>query len=350
MTRITCRYLAQQLGVSVMTVSRALRDHPSLPLKTRERVQALATELGYRPDPALAALNAYRHSKHAAAYQATLAWVNTFPRREVFHQVGGFDQYVEGMRVRADELGFQLEEFWLPAVEDWKRLARTLRARRIEGIIVPPPPAHGVEGYRIFPWQDFFAIAVGTAFGLSLHLVENDQFQSAALAVKRLHALGYHRIGLEMTGIFAAHTDYHFLGGYHAECARLKIPSLVMLDESSSEDAYHKSTLAWMRRERLDAVVAAGPGDILPILERGRLKAPDDIAVAFLARQEGYPHYAGIDQNNHQIGISAANQLVDLIRHNERGIPELPLRRLIPGTWIDGDSAPPQRTSRQAKT
>lgn len=42
------------------TVSLALRNHPRLPEKTRHRIQKLAKEMSYRPDPVLQALVAYR--------------------------------------------------------------------------------------------------------------------------------------------------------------------------------------------------------------------------------------------------------------------------------------------------
>jgi hypothetical protein len=45
--RITLSQLAAQLDVSTATVSLALRDNPAVSAKTRERVQALAREMGY---------------------------------------------------------------------------------------------------------------------------------------------------------------------------------------------------------------------------------------------------------------------------------------------------------------
>jgi len=54
------RQIAERLGLSVMTVSRALRNAPGVAVATHRRVLALARRLHYRPDPALAVLNAYR--------------------------------------------------------------------------------------------------------------------------------------------------------------------------------------------------------------------------------------------------------------------------------------------------
>ena len=45
--RVTIKSIAQDLGISHMTVSRALSDHPSVQPKTRARVLQRAKELGY---------------------------------------------------------------------------------------------------------------------------------------------------------------------------------------------------------------------------------------------------------------------------------------------------------------
>ncbi len=63
---VTMAHVAKRAGVHVTTVSLALRNHPSLPEHTKERIRALAAEMGYRPDPSLRALMAYRkRQRHA---------------------------------------------------------------------------------------------------------------------------------------------------------------------------------------------------------------------------------------------------------------------------------------------
>jgi LacI family transcriptional regulator len=46
----TIKEIAQLLGISVSTVSRALHDHPSIGLTTRAKVKKLAAELSYEPN------------------------------------------------------------------------------------------------------------------------------------------------------------------------------------------------------------------------------------------------------------------------------------------------------------
>ena len=50
MKRITIKDIARKVRVSESTVSRALQDNPAISLKTREKVKAVALELGYQHD------------------------------------------------------------------------------------------------------------------------------------------------------------------------------------------------------------------------------------------------------------------------------------------------------------
>jgi LacI family transcriptional regulator len=54
--------IAQDLGVSLITISKALRDHPDISKKTKERVRARCEELGYSPNLAARSLVTGRSS------------------------------------------------------------------------------------------------------------------------------------------------------------------------------------------------------------------------------------------------------------------------------------------------
>lgn len=60
--QVTLKQIALEAGVSVMTVSRALRNQPSSASATRQRIQQIAERLGYRPNPLVSALMSYRRS------------------------------------------------------------------------------------------------------------------------------------------------------------------------------------------------------------------------------------------------------------------------------------------------
>lgn len=45
---------------------------------------------------------------------------------------------------------------------------------------------------------------------------------------------------------------------------------------------------------------------------------------------------AGIDENPREVGAAAVDYVAGMIHRNERGVPLLPQRVLIDGTWVDG--------------
>ncbi len=57
---VTLKDIANQLGVSMGTVSRALKDYPGISEKTKAAVRALAKELKYRPNPVAQNLKSQR--------------------------------------------------------------------------------------------------------------------------------------------------------------------------------------------------------------------------------------------------------------------------------------------------
>ena len=46
----TLKKLSELLGISISTVSRALKDHPDISVKTKARVKELASTLDYEPN------------------------------------------------------------------------------------------------------------------------------------------------------------------------------------------------------------------------------------------------------------------------------------------------------------
>ena len=50
MTNVTLKKIAETLGISTATVSKALKDYPDISEKTKVKVKQLAEELNYKPN------------------------------------------------------------------------------------------------------------------------------------------------------------------------------------------------------------------------------------------------------------------------------------------------------------
>src|SRR5687768_12432119 len=109
LTPITQRDVAQACGLHPSTVCLALKNSPSIPLATRLRIQAVATDLGYQLNVAARNLALLRNEKKVAD-NFPLAWINQEPRADHWRTNPEARVLFDGARRRASESGYHLEE------------------------------------------------------------------------------------------------------------------------------------------------------------------------------------------------------------------------------------------------
>ncbi|MFA6961593.1 MAG: LacI family DNA-binding transcriptional regulator [Opitutaceae bacterium] len=335
-SRVTLGQIAARAGVHVTTVSLALRGSLKLPAATRDRLRALADEMGYRPDPALNALNAYRGNVRSHAYQATVAWFNNYPRQEELLRIPSFRDYHTGMCERADELGYKLEEIWMhePGLTP-DRLRKRLQARGIAGIILFPQkePADMPP----FAWEEFSAVSLGySVTSPQLHRVTNHQFRSALILLRELRALGYRRIGLYLPEEYDRRVNLGPSSAYTAYDRALpqkeRVPILVTRYRDDSVRIGR-----WLVKHRPEVVISQH-FRLWDLCLANGLRVPDDVGLAYLHINKGDSLLSGIYQSDRQIGRAALDLLVAMLHRNERGVPAIAQHVLIDGEWVAGKS------------
>ncbi len=327
-SRITLREIAARCGVTATSVSLALRNHRSLPEATRRRLQSAAKAMGYRPDPALAALNHYRHGGRSNQGAYVLAYVTCFGEREGWRQAPFFHRAFAGARAQAEALGFRLEHAWLgePGLSP-QRFARVLENRGIRGLVIAPLP-HPASRLRL-PWENFSCVAIGPSLiDPALHSACGDQYQAMILAIEQLARRGYRRIGL----LLDPETDQRHQRKYQAAFA-IAAParSPRPLVASRPDD---REVRAWLEREQPD-VVLSPEDDVFDRLAGLGLRIPEALGFASLVRS-GRPEISGVETFPEQIAAAAINRLQQLLYENETGVPALPACSMLPGAWVEG--------------
>ena len=109
--RVSLRDIAREIGVSHVTVSLALRGDVRISVERRKEIAGVAERLGYRPDPMLSSLSAYRQGKKPHEIRSTVAWINQWPNPRSLRRYQEFDAYWRGAHDYASQLGYRLEEF-----------------------------------------------------------------------------------------------------------------------------------------------------------------------------------------------------------------------------------------------
>lgn len=337
---VRLRDIAEELGVSSMTVSLALRAHPSISKARIEEVQRTAHQMGYRPNAMASALAHRRWTKTHRPVAATLAWLNHWENPRNLRHQWEFNLYWEGAVAAARDLGYQLEEFVWKGTLTQQRLETIFRTRNIQGILIPPHPVPpDWTGWR---FEQFSLACIGHSISnLPVHVISTDQVRGSLLAFRETHARGYRRIGLVTSAWAERNTLFQagfLLGQSQTVTTNAAIPMLRLDDaspEMSAADALKFER--WIRRYRPDAVLT-DVGSVRNQLSRLNLDVPKDVGLAILSTSGN--GIAGVNQNSRVVGKLAVEILVSQIHRNERGIPPTSHVHLVTPTWMDGETLP----------
>lgn len=333
-SRVTIRDIAAEAGVHFTTVGLALRNSPRISPETRQSIHAVAERLGYRPDPMLSALNAYRRTKRRPHFQATIAWINNWPDRKSLLRNADFFEYHKGAVERAKELGYEVSEFWLREKGmTFAKLRRIFKARNIQGVIMAPQPTSNIE--IDFDFAGLSAVSLSYSLKRpALHVIANHHFRSMRLMLTRLEELGFRRIGLAIGREWDEKVGLSWRGGL-----------LVSREASKSSieilDLQHRGIdplllVEQIRREKPDVIVSHR--QIYDQLRQLKVRIPEEIGFANLSVEHNARFISGVYQNSPQIGRKAVDQIVDMLHRGETGVPVLPSHLLIDSTWNSGET------------
>ena len=186
--------IAERVGVSIMTVSKALRDEPDVSAGTKGRIKLVAEEMGYVPDSSAQGLRTRTTKLFGLVISAT---TNPIFARTVF-----------AIEERAHELGYDVllaQTLNLPEREEV--CIRRLLSRRVNGLFLSPV-------YRMEPeariYQELRArqtpvVLLGppSPFCSGFVSVQIEELAASYLVTQHLLKLGHRKIAF-LTGPSAA--------------------------------------------------------------------------------------------------------------------------------------------------
>ncbi|MBM3856201.1 MAG: LacI family transcriptional regulator, partial [Verrucomicrobia bacterium] len=328
--------IADRAGVVRTTVSLALRNHPKISVATRERIQRIAREMGYRPNPLVAAHMAHIRRLHPVSVQQCLAFLCNRSLESIQADTKTpVWKYFEGARQRAQELGFRLEFFNLgdPSMTE-RRLSEILVARGIDGVIVGPLSEGGGLVDEEFDWARFAAVMIEhTLVEPRLNKVCSDEFSTIGRLIQRLLDYGFKRIGVAMHSRMDAHANHFWMAGYQTFQAlterRLRIPHFI------TPDWCERRFRRWFNRHRPEAIITVDD-DIVHWLRAGSVRIPDEVSCATVYWKENRGYLSGYYQNHELMGAAATEMVAAQLNRNERGLPALDTTMLIQSVWREG--------------
>ena len=284
---VTQADLARRLGVTQMTVSRALNGTGNLSPATRERVQELARKLGYRPNGMARRVQEGRYRGMALLGSSARPGYNVW--EQDFHMAVG---------TALASRSWHLTEGWLPGetLADPEVVAGLLDRLLADAVIVhdvgtqPPLVESLLDRHRV--------PTVWVNAGKSADAVDFADAEAAGAALDHLLAQGYRRPALLLYGA-PGYPDTHIsvperIRGYTAACKRAGIPVRVVCQDApraSRAGSIEIITGMLDAGERPDAVVVYNWGltTLLRVMmgDRGLRVGRDLGVVCFSAPNDG---------------------------------------------------------------
>lgn len=326
------RTMAERLGVTKTTISLALRDHPSISKAMREKVNLLAREVNYRPDPAISAIAAQR-------------WCASSPMR---HRVIAFlchhhstaehilSAYLPAAKERAEELGYKLEPFYLDDYPSADAVSRVLYNRGIRGLLIPQIMNPESKRVMRLNWEKFTGVCCGVGrVRPPLHTVTTDHFMTTRLVWEVAAKSGYKRIGASLhCHDPIADDDWQRIGASSAAIKLLQLSEAAEIPILTADVLDEKSLVEWYHRYKPELIIGFNQrtGEIL---ERNNIRMPEDVEFISLMAGRG-SKWSGILHHYDQISRISVEVLTNELRDNRWGLPELSNNILVRPEWHHG--------------
>lgn len=331
---ITQQHLADRLGVSVATVSRALKNDPAIKLETRGRVLDAAASLGYSPSRTLGAANDSGR---------TTDTVGVLVRYYGDHAASVHVKMLAGISEICNCRGKLLTVHYAKSNE-LDRLtgnANTpiLQPNRVGGMILLGHFPDAIVEWLAARWP--CVVVHNYTPGTNADVVEVDAIDGIGRLVRRLHNLGHRRFG------FVGHAKRH--GFTHARHAAF-VQSLDALELDYDPSNFTRADVPkadaigdWLQ-ERTEAGVSAWVCDhdglakaVGTELVRRGFRIPEDVSLTGIdgngTLNDGR-RIASIATPFEALGSAAAHRLIRRLEYPNAARPHIS----IPGRVVDGET------------
>lgn len=313
--QITITDIANQLGVSPSTVSRALRDHPSISAGTKKNVLAIAEKYKYQPNLlALSLLN-----KKTGIIGIVVPEITGY----------FFATVISGVQDMVGKAGYKLlicqsnESF-----DEESKLLQDILALRVDGVLISP--TYETTDYQYFEALQSAGIPLvifdRDCSGFEADKVLVDSYEGAYNAVEYLIKKGYENI-VHIAGPISFPTFKQRLDGYLNAHYDNNLPissdSIIKTSGFSSDAGIEAVDQILGRKKKVDAIFAVNDavaiGAMFVLRERG-YRVPEDIAIIGFDdepyAQHFHPTLSSVWQPAYELGMLSAKILLD--RHAQK--------------------------------
>ena len=306
--------IAQLAGVSVMTVSKALRDEPDVSTATKAKIKQLAQQTGYVPDCSAQGLRTKTTKLFGLVIPA--------PTNPVYARI------VFAIEERAHELGYDLLIAHTLNQPDREDLAlRRFLSRRVDGLFITPVYRFEAEAriYQEITIRKVPAVLLGppAPFCKNFPAIEIEELAASYNVTKHLIQLGHKKIAY-LTGPPATPWAHECFEGYRRALreAGIEVDDRMVFAAGNTIEDGIKATLQMLNEDchptavqAVSDLVAIGCAETL--LAQG-FKIPADVSLAGFGNILPAEFYrvplTTVRQPKYRLGIAAMEAMKSLLR------------------------------------
>ena len=321
--------IAVRASVSVMTVSKALRDEPDVSVATKGRIKTLAQQMGYVPDSSAQGLRT-RTTKLLGVLIPSSTDL-------------AVARMMLSLEERSHDLGYDLLIMHtLNSVEREEYCIRRMLARLVDGMFISPVYRIEPEAriYKELVAQQARVVLLGPSapFCNQFPSAQVDDLVASFAATQHLIKLGHQRIAF-LSGPTAAPWAQARFEGYRRalrEAGMEVDDSLVFQAGSTTEDGVKAASQ--MLDEKCDATAVQAVNDFVAIgyadtvLNQG-VRIPQDVSVVGFGNTITSEYFrvpmTTVRQPKYRLGLAAVEMMLQLLRSQRAETKRLPAELII---------------------
>lgn len=318
-SKLTIKDIAKELGVSISTVSKALKDSHEISLETRERIKAFANYHNYKPNKLALKL---RHQRTHAIGVIIPEISNYF-----------FSTVLRGVEEKANDMGFNI--MFCHSNESYEKelsSIETLMEGSVDGILLSTSIiTHQKNQYdhinkllndkfpivlfdRMIDGIDCDQVIIddeGGAFKATQHLIETGCKRIALLTIPDFVRIG----ALRKKGYLKALNKYN-----------IEIEKNLIVEINDDEDMWQQIIFLFKNEENYPDAILAAHGEIcantaMQIAKEKGLNIPDDVSVITftdgLISRYSSPAITAVMQHGFEMGKQAVELLIGKIKNEK---------------------------------
>ena len=330
---VSMKDIAERLGVSIATVSKALNGQQDIGEETRERICRTAEEMGYLANSAARAL------KTRKTYNIGVLFVDE-QNSGLAHEY--FSAVLESLKSEAESHGYDITFINRCVGGRTTTYLQHCKYRGVDGVVIASVNFEDPQVKELVD-SDLPVVTIDHVFNNRAAVI-SENISGMEELVRYITGKGHKDIAF-IHGEMTAVTANRMTGFYRAmEAAGLEADEDLILTGAyhNSQSSYEATKELLAKGKHIDCILF--PDDYsylggLRALQEAGLKIPEDISAA------GYDGIALADmvtpklttyrQDTKALGKSAAAKLIELIEHPKTAIPE---QIIVPGSLVPGES------------